>query len=58
MNILIRNGRIIDPATKTDEISDLYIEGGKVKKTGKGLKPKDKTDKSSSFRLLCNARAH
>ena len=43
MNILIRNGRIIDPATKTDEISDLYIEGGKVKKTGKGLKPKDKT---------------
>lgn len=45
MNILIRNGRIIDPATKTDEISDLYIEGGKVKKTGKGLKPKDKTDK-------------
>lgn len=32
MNILIRNGRIIDPATKTDEISDLYIEGGKVKR--------------------------
>lgn len=45
MNILIRNGRIIDPATKTDEISDLYIEDGKVAKIGKGLKAKEKSDK-------------
>lgn len=45
MNILIRNGRIINPATKTDEISDLYIEDGKVAKIEKGLKPKKKADK-------------
>ena len=31
MNILIKNGRVIDPATKTDKISDLYIEAGKIK---------------------------
>lgn len=45
MNILIKNGRIINPATNTDEISDLYIEDGKVAKIKKGQKPGKKTDK-------------
>ena len=30
MDILIKNGRIIDPDTKRDEKADLYIEDGKI----------------------------
>ena len=27
---IIRNGRIIDPANKRDEVADLYIVDGKI----------------------------
>src|SRR5438105_7715312 len=30
MNVVIRNGRIIDPANQRDEIGDLFIVGGKI----------------------------
>jgi len=30
MNMLIRNGRIIDPANKRDEVGDLFIDDGKI----------------------------
>ncbi|MCP4596342.1 MAG: dihydroorotase, partial [Neptuniibacter sp.] len=30
MNILIQGGRIIDPATETDSVGDLYIQDGKI----------------------------
>jgi dihydroorotase len=36
--ILIKNGRVIDPASKTDKVLDIYIEGGKIPKIGKNLK--------------------
>lgn len=39
--ILIKNGRLIDPSTKRDEIVDIAIEGDKVKEIGKNL-PEDK----------------
>ena len=39
MNILIKNGRIIDPATRTDQIGDLYIEGGKIKEISEDITP-------------------
>ncbi len=29
-NLLINNGRIIDPANSRDELGDLYIEGGRI----------------------------
>ncbi len=32
MVILIRNGRVIDPGTKTDKTADVLIEDGKIKK--------------------------
>lgn len=38
--ILIRNGRLIDPATKTDEICDLLLADGVVAARGKDLKKK------------------
>ena len=36
MRIWIKNGRILDPASKRDEIADLYEDGGKIVKTEKG----------------------
>lgn len=37
MNILIKNGRVIDPAQGIDEILDVLIADGKIVKVGKGL---------------------
>lgn len=36
MRIWIKNGRILDPASKRDEIADLYVEGNKIAKAEKG----------------------
>ena len=33
--ILIKNGRLIDPKSKRDEIVDILIEEDKIKKIGK-----------------------
>jgi dihydroorotase len=40
MAILIKNGRVIDPASKLDRVLDIYIAGRKISKIGKGLKVK------------------
>ena len=37
MKILIKNGRILNPATNMDEIADLLIEDGKVKAIAKEI---------------------
>lgn len=37
MRLLIKNGRVINPATQTDEILDVQVIGGKIKKIGKNL---------------------
>ncbi len=42
MKILLKGGRIIDPESKRNEIADVLIESGKIKKTGKNLKTKSK----------------
>lgn len=36
--ILIKNGRLVNPATNTDEIMDVAIENGKILKVGKEIK--------------------
>jgi dihydroorotase len=38
--MLITGGRVIDPANKIDEILDVLIEDGRVKKIGKGITEK------------------
>lgn len=38
MKILIRGGRVIDPANGIDEVLDVYIEDGKIINVGKDLK--------------------
>jgi len=35
MNTVLRNGRIIDPANKRDEVGNLFIVDGKIAKAGK-----------------------
>ena len=37
MSILIRNGRVIDPDTKLDEICDLQLEEGRITACGKNI---------------------
>ena len=37
MQILIRNGRMLDPESGTDRITDILIEDGKVIKIGDHL---------------------
>lgn len=40
MDILIRQGRILDPSTGTDMVGDVLIENGKIAKIGENLKEK------------------
>lgn len=40
MTTLIKNGRVIDPASKTDEIKDVLIENGKIKAVEKSIETK------------------
>ena len=37
MNILIKNGRILDPATGTDMVGEILIEDGKIAEVGEKL---------------------
>lgn len=34
MNIMIQNGRVLDPLTRQDKVCDVWIEDGKIKKVG------------------------
>ena len=38
MSIFIQNGQVINPATGTNEVLDLYIEGDRVVSLGKNTK--------------------
>jgi len=40
MKYLIKNGRVIDPADKIDEFSDVFIAEGKIERIGKNLNVK------------------
>lgn len=40
MDILIKNGRVIDPGTRTDRTADMLIEDGKIKKIEASIKVK------------------
>jgi dihydroorotase len=38
MGILIKNGRVIDPANNSDGVCDILVEGGKISQIGKNIK--------------------
>ncbi|MCD6317470.1 dihydroorotase [Candidatus Aerophobetes bacterium] len=37
MSLLVKGGRLVDPASGTDEIMDIFIEGEKILKIGKNI---------------------
>ena len=38
MNLLIKGGRVVDPAGETDAVQDVWIADGRIHKIGRGLK--------------------
>ena len=46
MKILIKNGHVVDPKNKIDEVLDIFIENGKSKKFQK-IFPRKPTRKST-----------
>jgi dihydroorotase len=38
MSLLIRNGRVVDPASGADAVQDVWIADGRIQKVGRGLK--------------------
>ncbi len=50
MSILIKNGHVIDPDSRLDEICDVLIENGRIAKVEKEISDSDRRG-----RLLCNA---
>ncbi len=50
--ILIKNGRVIDPASNTDSVTDLLIEGGIIAQMGNGLKADDCTQINAEGMLV------
>lgn len=47
MNLLFKNGRLVDPASGTDERMDLLVEEGKITAMGRGI-PESRSGKVSS----------
>ena len=52
MKLLIKNGRVIDPANKIDDNLDILIEGGKISKTGKSVDAKAETVIDASGKIV------
>ncbi len=42
--LLLRNGRVIDPANKVDAVQDLLVEGGVITQVGSGLETPEGTE--------------
>lgn len=41
MNLLIQNGRVLDPSQHRDEIADVVVENGRIQNIGKNLRADD-----------------
>jgi dihydroorotase len=54
MNLLITNGRVLDPAAGVDEVQDLLITEGRIARSGKGLKsPVDVRTVDATGKVVC-----
>ncbi len=54
MNLLVKNGRVLDPAAGVDEIQDLLIADGRISRSGKGLKaPADVRTVDATGKVVC-----
>lgn len=52
MSLLIKGGRVIDPANKIDAILDVLIEGNKISKVGKSISTKAETIIDASGKIV------
>jgi len=52
MTLLIRNGRILDPANGRDEIGDILVENGQIAQVGKNLPCKADEEIDASGKLV------
>jgi dihydroorotase len=43
MSLMIKNGRVLDPASNTDRIADIYVEKGLIREIGEHLQAKAET---------------
>ncbi len=53
MRILIKNGRVVDPKNKVDDILDLLIENEKVKKVAKSISEKTDKEIDAKGKVVC-----
>ena len=51
--ILIKNGRVVDAKSNTDEVLDVVIDGGKIKTIGKVEDDGSYFSSENSFRHFC-----
>ena len=43
MSLLVRNGRVVDPANSLDAVQDVLVRGERIERVGRGLKAPDGT---------------
>ncbi len=53
MSLLIRNGRVVDPAGSVDAIQDLLITGDRIARLGRGLPPGEATVLDATGKIVC-----
>ncbi|MGB3341765.1 MAG: dihydroorotase [bacterium] len=52
-DILIKGGRVIDPKTQLDEVTDILIHGNKIEKIGKGLTKQGAKTLNAKGKIVC-----
>jgi len=52
MSLLIKNGRVVDPANKIDAVRDVLVEGSKISKVAVGIKVKADTTLDASGKIV------
>jgi dihydroorotase len=54
MSLLIRNGRVVDPANSMDGVHDVLVSGGRIERVGAGLTvPPDATVLDATGKIVC-----
>ncbi|MEK6733332.1 MAG: dihydroorotase [Candidatus Omnitrophota bacterium] len=52
MKLVIKNGHVVDPANKIDEVMDILVEGEKISKVAKVIDPKAETVIDASGKII------
>ena len=54
MSLLIRNGRVVDPANSMDAVQDVLLSGGRIERVGAGLAaPAEATVLDATGKIVC-----